>query len=72
MDKMGERVARLEANYETVAENQEAILSELKHINKSLDTGKGFRLGLLAALPIGGGSIGALLQRWFSAGGPTG
>lgn len=76
--QFGERMASVETQLETIKEQntkREKLLEEtqkdVKTIKEALAQGRGFRLGLLAALPIGGGGIGAVITNWLKSGGPT-
>ncbi len=74
-----ERLAILETQMTAVlkqnaamAESQRKMSETIDKIDKTLSTGKAFRLGLITALPVGGGGIGAAIMKYFGSGGPTG
>lgn len=75
------QMAAMAAKYDAQAARNDATLakmmltletqsSDLRAIKESFAQGRGFRLGMFAALPIGGGGIGAAIVKWLSSGGP--
>ncbi|QKV17870.1 hypothetical protein [Oricola thermophila] len=67
-----ERLAVLETQVESLLKQVAKMNDKLDDLDKKLTGSKAFRLGLLTALPLGGGGIGAWLQSYFGSGGPTG
>lgn len=74
-----ERLAVLETQMQAVlkhneeaAEDRRKTRESVERIEKTLAGSKMFRLGLLTALPIGSGGIGAAIMKWLGSGGPTG
>lgn len=56
---------------EDMAKTQKQMNDTIERIDRALSSGKAFRLGLITALPLGGGGIGAFLTNWLKSGGPT-
>lgn len=72
MRSMQEQNSRMEDAQKEIMKEMKAAREDTRVIKEALAQGRGFRLGLLAALPLGGGAAGSFLTKWLSSGGPTG
>lgn len=64
--ELSDRLSRVETQLESLAE----MKADVRTIREQLATAKGWRLGVLTALPaLGGGGVGAALVKFFGSGG---
>lgn len=72
IESVRDQTTRMEKKQDEMYGEIKANREDTKAIREALAQGRGFRLGLLAALPAGGGAIGAFITNWLKSGGPTG